>query len=172
LGAANIKADYKVADVGDEKSLTTILDNLKSCECLPDVILYNAFSLSKGIEDETWDSLKKQLDVNVGGAFNLIKAIVPNMQKAGKGKLFFTGGGFAVDPHPDYVGVGLGKAALRNLVQAAAKKVEGTNIQVVTLTVLGFIGGPDPKYAADKIAVQYWRLFNQQQGDFEVEVVY
>jgi short-subunit dehydrogenase len=172
LEAANIKADYKVADVGDEKSLTAILDNLKSSERLPDVILYNAFSLSKGIEAETWDSLKKQLDVNVGGAFNLIKAIVPAMQKAGKGKIFFTGGGFALDPHPDYVGVGLGKAALRNLVQAAAKKVEGTNVHIATLTILGFIGGPDAKYAPDLIAEKYWKLYNQQQGDFEVEVVY
>src|SRR3954466_3217537 len=57
LEAANIKADYKVADVGDEKSMETILDNLKSFGNLPDVILYNAFSLSKGIENETWDSL-------------------------------------------------------------------------------------------------------------------
>src|SRR5215212_4169993 len=70
LEAANIKADYSVADVGDEKSMNTILVNLKSSESLPDVILYNAFSLSKGIEDETWDSLRKQLDVHVGGAFN------------------------------------------------------------------------------------------------------
>src|SRR5215203_136406 len=60
LEAANIKADYKVAAVGDEKSLTAILRNLKSSESLLDVILYNAFTLSKGLEDETWDSLKKQ----------------------------------------------------------------------------------------------------------------
>jgi len=64
------------------------------------------------------------------------------------------------------------KPALRNLVQAAAKRVEGTNIHVATLTVLGFIGGPDPEYAPDKIAEQYWGLFNQQQEDFAVEVVY
>jgi short-subunit dehydrogenase len=172
LEAANIKADYKVADVGDEKSLTTILDNLKSSESLPDLIVYNAFSISKGIEDETWDSLRKQLDVNVGGAFNVLKTVLPAMQERNKGKLFFTGGGFAVDPHPDYVGVGLGKAALRNLVQAAAKIVEGTNVHIATLTIYGFIGGPDAKYAADKIAEQYWGLFNQQHGEFEIEVAY
>jgi short-subunit dehydrogenase len=172
LEALNIEADYTVADVGDEKSLATVLDNFKSAENLPAMILYNAFSFSKSIEEESWESLRKQLDVNVGGAFNTIKAILPVMQKAGKGKLFFTGGGFAIDPHPDYVGIGLGKAALRNLVQAAARKVEGTNVHIATLTVYGFIGGPDAKYAADKIAEQYWELFNQQQGEFEMEVAY
>jgi short-subunit dehydrogenase len=172
LEAKNIKADYIIADAADEKSLTTILHNLQSTGQLPDVIIYNAFSFSKGIEDETWDSLRKQLDVNVGGAFNVLKTALPAMQESGKGKLFFTGGGFGIEPHPDYIGIGIGKAALRNLVQAAARKVEGTNVHVATVTVCGFIGGSDPKYAPDKIAEQYWGLYNQQQGEFEIEVVY
>lgn len=172
LEAADIKADYKVADVGDEKSWSAVLDNLTSSENLPDVIVYNAFSFSKGIEDETWDSIKKQFDVNVGGAFNLLKAVLPVVQKRGKGKLFFTGGVLGVNPHPDYVGLSMGKAAMRNLVQAAAKKVEGTNIHIATLTVCGFISGADAKYAPDLIAGEYWKLYNQKRGDFEVEVVY
>jgi short-subunit dehydrogenase len=173
LKPLNIEADYTVADVGDEKSLATVLDNFKSADNLPDVILYNAFSFAQGgIEEETWASLKNQLDVNAGGAFNVLKALLPSMEKAGKGKLFFTGGGLGINPSPYYLGVSMGKAALRNLVQAAAKKVEGTNIHIATVTVQGFIGGDDPKYAPDKIAEEYWKLFNQQQGEFEVEVVY
>ena len=173
LEAKNIKANYKVLDACDENSFTAFLENLKSSESFPDVILYNAFAYTQnGIENETWDSLKNQLDVNVGAAFSVLKTTLPIMMKNNYGKLFFTGGGFGIDPSPDLIGLSMGKAALRNLVHAAAKNVAGSNVHVATLTVCGFIGGSDSKYAPDEIAKRYWELFEQTQENFEVEIQY
>lgn len=173
LKAAGIKADYVIADAGDEDSLATFLKNMIETNNVPDMILYNASApVQKGIEEESWENLKKQFDVNVGGAFNLIKGLLPALKQQGKGKLFFTGGGFGIDPNPDLVGLSMGKAALRNLVQATAKKLEGTNIHAATVTIYGFIGGPDPKYAPDTIAELFWKLYQQPKEDFEVEVIY
>lgn len=173
LAAAGTSADFIVADPGNESSLEKVLTDMIERNDIPDLIVYNAFSrIRKGIMEETWANLRSQLDVNVGGAFNLLKTMLPALERQGKGKLFFTGGGYALYPGPDSIGVSIGKAALRNLVLAAAKKVEGSNVHVATVTICGIIDGKDPKYAADKIAEKYWELFTQPQGKFESEIVY
>lgn len=173
LQAKGITADYFIADVSNEQSLTNVLNRFKHDNRLPDIVLFNAFTnAAGGLAEETWDNLKKELDVNVGAAFNLLKDLLPSYQQSGKGNLFFTGGGFGVTPSPDYLGVGLGKAALRNLVQAVATQMKGTNIHVATITVMGLIGGEDPQYDPSKIAEVYWKLYNQQADQFDVEIIY
>ena len=173
LREKGIQADYHVADIGKESELTSLLNHFRQEERLPEVILYNAFANVAGsFGEESWDGLKKELDIHVGGAFNLLKEMLPLCCEAGRGNLFFTGGGFGITPSPDYLGVGLGKAALRNLVQAAGAQVRGSGVHVATVTVMGFIGGEDPRYAPDRIAEQYWRLYVQRPEDFELEIVY
>lgn len=168
-----ISAAYRVADVSDGQEMSGVLAEIKQPEALPDVILFNAFAnMGGGFADETWDNLKKELDVNVGGAFHILKEMLPLYQEAGKGNLFFTGGGFGITPVPDYLGVSTGKAALRNMVQAAATQTKGTGVHVATVTVMGFIGGEDPKYAPDRIAEEYLKLYNQEAGNFETEIIY
>lgn len=173
LQEQNIPADYIVADVGDESALLKVLKPLKQKGAHPDVILFNAFiNAAGGFEEEDWAHLKVEMDVNVGAAFNTLKEMLPVYVEADKGCLFFTGGGFGITPAPDYLGVSIGKAALRNLVQAAAQQVKDTGVHVATLTVMGFIGGEDSRYAPDRIAEEYWRLFTQQAGEFETELIY
>lgn len=168
-----ISVAYRVADVSDGQEMFSVLTEIKRPETLPDVILFNAFAnMSGGFADETWDNLKKELDVNVGGAFHILKEMLPMYQEVGKGSLFFTGGGFGITPVPDYLGISIGKAALRNMVQAAATQMNGTGVHVATVTVMGFIGGEDPKYAPDRIAEEYWKLYNQEAGNFETEIIY
>ncbi|MCD8071371.1 MAG: SDR family NAD(P)-dependent oxidoreductase [Akkermansiaceae bacterium] len=173
LQTKGITADYSIADISSGQTLKNVLSRFKQDNCLPEVVLFNAFAnAAGGLAEETWDNLKKELDVNVGAAFNLLKELLPSYLQKKKGNLFFTGGGFGITPSPEYLGIGLGKAALRNLVQATAAQVKGTGIHVATVTVMGFIGGENPKYAPDKIAEVYWNLYNQQAGEFDVEIVY
>ena len=171
LEASNIKVDYMAGDVSEENFMAGILKKLSAPDQLPDVILYNAFmAANKGIEEESWGNIKRQFDVNIGGAFNILKSVIPLYEQAGHGKIFFTGGGFGVEPHPDYLALSMSKAALRNLTYVAAKKVENSNIHIATVTVYGAIGGEDPKYSPDSIAAIYWDLYKQQRGDFQIEV--
>lgn len=173
LQGENITSDYFVADISDPQALSAVLSRFKSEGHLPDVILFNAFAnAAGGFSQESWESLKKELDINAGAAFNLLKEMLPLYQKAGKGNLFFTGGGFGITPSPDYIGVSVGKAMLRNLVQAAALQMKDSDVHIATLTVMGFIGGEDPQYAPDKIAEEYWKLYNQKPGEFETEIIY
>lgn len=171
LQASGVRADYKVCDVSNETQLLALLEAEK--QNLPEVMLFNAFTAGGGsLENETWDSLRSQMDINTGAAFHILKTLLPEYRKTGKGKLFFTGGGLGVNPHPDFLGIGMTKAALRNLVYAAAKSAEGTDVHISTVTVVGNIDGEDPKYASPQIAEEYWKLYNQTSGQAETEIIY
>lgn len=110
--------------------------------------------------------------MNVGGYFNLMKLVLPFCIKENKGKLFVTGGGFALGGDDQWTSLSVGKAALCNLVQAFQKKVSGTNVHIAQLTVCGYVNPIDEKYSPALIAEQYWKLYNQKQGEFEEEIIY
>ena len=137
---------------------------------LPEVMLFNAFMYYEGgFNVETWAHLKEEFDIDFGAAFNIIKRWLPLYRETGQGKMFFTGGGLALYPMSDYLGVSVTKAALRAMVFAAAKTMADTPVHVAPVTVQGNIGGEDPKYAPDLIAKEYWTLYEQQHGAYEVE---
>src|SRR5882672_6831549 len=82
LESAGLSADFVVANPGDESSLEKVLTAMIEKNNIPDLIVYNAFTpVKKGIIEETWASLKSQLDVNVGGAFNLLKILLPTLER-------------------------------------------------------------------------------------------
>lgn len=110
--------------------------------------------------------------MNAGGAFHLLKTVVPFGLKQDKGKLFFTGGGFALGGDPQWTSLSVGKAALRNLIQAFVKRTEGTGVHIAQLTVCGYVNPEDEKYSPAKIAEQYMKLFEQKPGEFEHEIIY
>ena len=173
LSKVGIEATYAVGDVADEQSLKNALLSIKEKEGHAEVILYNAAALSVvDILDQSWETIQSQMKVNAGGYFNLMKMVLPYCIQENKGKLFVTGGGFALQGDPQYTSLTVGKAALRNLVQAFQKRVEGTAIHIAQLTVCDFVNEADEKYNPHAIAEQYWKLYNQKEGEFEGEIMY
>jgi NADP-dependent 3-hydroxy acid dehydrogenase YdfG len=173
LSENGIEAMYAVGDVSNEVSLKNALMKIKDVYGHADMILYNAAALdAKDILEQSWEIIRTQLDVNVGGAFALGKIVLPFCLKENKGKVFFTGGGLALEGNPQYTSLSVGKAGLRNLVQAFVKRVENTNVHVAQLTVCGYVNPADEKYSPSAIAGQYWKLFNQKPGEFENEIIY
>ena len=172
LNQRGIEAHSFVGDASNENSLNqtlgAILDQLGDAE----VVLYNAVKMEKkAILSTEWDKIKDALDTNVGGAYNVLRNMVPYCEEKNRGKLFFTGGGFALDGNPDYFTVSIGKAALRNMVQAAAKQLEKTRVHVATVTIDGFIGDKDPKYNPAAIAEEFWKLYDQEPDGYSNEVI-
>lgn len=173
LEQQGIPASYAVADVSDNDSLKNALLSIKEKEGHADVILYNAAAVSiKDILEQDWETIKSQMDINVGGFFNLMKMVLPYCLSENKVKLFVTGGGLAFQGDPQWTSLSIGKAALRNLVQAFQKRVEGTNIHIAQLTVSGYVNPHDEKYNPASIAEQYWKLYLQKPGEFESEIIY
>lgn len=172
LRKQGIAAHYAVADSGNPVSLYAALDQLEADCGTPEMILYNASaSVYKPLEEEDWESIVRQLDVNAGGAFHVLKRYLPKFKEHNKGKLFFTGGGLSLHPQPGMAGLALGKAAMRNLVLGTAAGLKYTQVHVATVTVCGFVKKDDERYTPAAIAGLFWKLY-QQQAPFETEIVY
>lgn len=173
LQKEGIDATYAAADAADEGSLKKALSEIRETSGHAEMILYNASGASvRDILEQDWKTIQSNLDISVGGYFNLMKNVLPYCLANNTGKLFATGGGFALQGDPQWTSLSVGKAALRNLVQAFQKRVEGSNVHVAQLTVCGYVNPQDGKYNPEAIAEQYWKLFNQSPGEFENEVIY
>lgn len=159
--------------VSDPHSLRVGLETLVAGGPLPQMVLFNAAAVDvKDILDQDWLLFQRTLETNLGGAFHLIKYILPKYLEQGSGKLFFTGGGFGLSGDPQWTTLSVGKAALRNLVQATAKRAAGTGVHVAQLTVCGYVNPNDPKYNPAAIAQKYWELYEQEEGSTLEEVIY
>ena len=121
-----------------------------------DVVLYNAavvrqqdlFSMS---DAEVTDDLA----INVAGGLHTIRAAVQHFGTDG-GTILITGGGLGVSPHESYASLGVGKAALRNIVQALAAPLALRNIRIATATVATLVSPGSPE--AQGVADTFWGL--------------
>ena len=168
-----IEADYIVGDVGDTSTVKRLTEKFKKDDQFPDLILYNVSSMyMKDMLEQEWSEYLENVNVTAGGAFHLLNGILPEYIKRGKGKLFFTGGGLALNGNPEMSTTSMGNAALRNLIQAAVKRVEGSSIHIAQLLVCGYVQDSDKKYNAAAIAQVYWSLFEQSPEEFDHEIIY
>jgi short-subunit dehydrogenase len=173
LAQKGIEAIYAVADVADAESLKNALFAIRDKEGHAEVILYNAAAVSvMDILEQDWQTIQSQMDINIGGYFNLMKMVLPFCLKENRGKLFVTNGGFALGGDDQWTSLSVGKAALRNLVQAFQKKAKGTNVHIAQVTVCGYVNPQDEKYSPAKIAQLYWKLYEQPQNEFESEIIH
>jgi NADP-dependent 3-hydroxy acid dehydrogenase YdfG len=173
LRADGIEVSYAVGNVADEHSLRQAIRQVNPGDELADMILYNPSGASnKDILDQDWDTIKSMLDISAGGYFHLMKMILPAYLKHNSGKLFVTGGGLSLSGDPRMTALSMGKAAQRNLVQAFQKKVEGTKVHIAQVIVCGYVQPSDEKYNPSAVAEIFWKLFLQQPGAFEGEIIY
>jgi len=173
LHALTIDSFYVAGDIADENSLKTILGKIRDKAGHASMILYNAAAVGvRDILEQDWESIKTHLDVSVGGYFNLMKMVLPFCLKNNSGKLFVTGGGLAMQGDPQVTSLSIGKAALRNMVQAFQKRTENSGVHIAQLTVCGNVNPNDEKYNPDSIAGKFWELFIQEPGHFQGEIIY
>jgi NADP-dependent 3-hydroxy acid dehydrogenase YdfG len=173
LAGEGIDALAATADVSNEQSLLEAVASLESQIGHPDVVVFNPSGFSmKELLEQDWDTIKWATDVSAGGLFHLMKIILPHCLSVGTGKILVTGGGTALKGVANMVALSVGKAAMRNLVQAFQERVEGTDIHIAQVTVCGHVRPDSEKYNPDLIAEIFWRLYLQQPGEYEMEVIY
>ncbi len=61
------------------------------------------------------------------------------MIERGSGSILFTGGGFGLQPHPDYLSLSIGKAGIRALAQGIFEPFQEKGVHVATVTVAGLV---------------------------------
>ncbi|MER7690380.1 SDR family NAD(P)-dependent oxidoreductase [Streptomyces sp. NPDC097610] len=159
------------ADAADPASLRTALARAADDLGAPEVLIYNATLMGPDTPtDVDAQKLAHTLAVNVTGAVISAQTILP-LLPGGRGSLLFTNGALAVDPSPEYTSLSLSKAALRNYVQALHTQQQGRGIHVATVTVDGYIGGEDPRFAPDRLAAAVLDLHHQPQDEWQAELL-
>ncbi len=145
------------ADLGNPAAVKAVVREAAQHLGAPDIVHYNASVLVPGPPTEVpLDAVERAWRVGCLGAWAALQASVALMPR---GSAFFvTGGGLALDPWPTASALASAKAALRNLVQAAAK--ERDDVRIAMITVAGTIEeGTD--LSPDEIARHFLGLLEQ-----------
>ncbi len=172
LEAENLSANFFETNAADPESLGSAFEAVRAEVGAPSVLIYNAFAMRLGQPSKLRpEDLIEDLRTNVGGALAATHAVLPAMRAAGRGKIFFTGGGFALEPLPQVSSVGIGKAALRNLALALAKELAPEGIHVGTVTIHGMVKA-GTHFAPEKIAQSFLELYRDAPGGFRRELDY
>jgi len=147
--------------VVDASQPTTLRDTVATYadECDPSIncALFNVSAWVPGGLNSDLDAVSSGLDAGVVAALAMTQAVVPRMLTQSSPRILFTGGGTADSPIAASIGLGLQKAALRNLAIALDKDLRETTIAVRTLTIRGSIA-PETAFDPDRIARTLWDI--------------
>lgn len=171
LSAKGYIGEVHTVDASDFKSVASLVSSVEKQHGPIEVLHYNAASIRQAtVASQPVDTFNSDLAVNVGGALVATQAAVPGMSSKGAGTILYTGGGFALFPHPDYLSISIGKAGLRAQALGLFESLKEQNIHVATVTVGTFVN-PDSKEATD-VAEEFWKLYSQPKETWAAEVMY
>jgi NAD(P)-dependent dehydrogenase (short-subunit alcohol dehydrogenase family) len=161
LHVDGVRIDVVPADAAGPVSLRETLDDYaKACEVPIDCALFNVSTWVPGGLDSDLAAVAEGLSAGVVSGLAMAQAVVPRMRELPAARILFTGGGTADSPMTSGVGLGLQKAALRNLAIALDKDLADTNIRVRTLTIRGSIA-PGTAFDPDLIAQALWDTIDE-----------
>ena len=135
----------------------TVASYADACDPAIDCALFNVSAWVPGGLNSDLDAVSSGLDAGVVAALAMAQAVVPRMLTQSSPRILFTGGGTADSPMVASIGLGLQKAALRNLAIALDKDLRETTIAVRTLTIRGSIA-PETAFDPDRIARALWDI--------------
>jgi len=82
--------------------------------------LVGGFAGGKSIAETDDATFQRMFDLNLNGVFQILRATIPAMRKAGNGRIIAIGSRAAVDPGPGVGAYSASKAAMVSLIRTAA----------------------------------------------------
>ena len=156
LSARGISAHCVPADATDPVALRDAVAEADRITGGLTAIHFNAAVVrQQDLFSMTDDEVADDLAINVAGGLYAIRAAVAQFGNRG-GTILITGGGLGVSPHASYASLGVGKAALRNIVQALAEPLAERHIRIATVTVSTLVSPGSPE--AEGVAHAFWDL--------------
>lgn len=172
LAAVGVRAQGYPADIADEDSFLRLLEYIAAEHPDIEVLHYNPSAYNPAPPSQiSLPVFLSDLKINIVGALLAAQAVFPQMKNRGRGTIFFTGGGTAIQAPPMLASLGVGKAGLRNLTFSLAQECKPLGIHVATVTICGVVQ-PGTKFDPDLIAEEFWRLYQQPKEAWETEVVW
>lgn len=175
LQASGAAARLQAADAGDPEALAAAIGAglaALPAQAGPVVLVYNAVVPTAAPPTALRPArLAADLQVDVVGALAAVQAVLPLLRQRG-GALLFTGGGMAHHPVAAVASIGIGKAALRALVQCLAQELAGHSpaVGVGMVTIMGQVAAGtafDPAAIGEAFVALQQRLARAEPGPLE-----
>jgi NAD(P)-dependent dehydrogenase (short-subunit alcohol dehydrogenase family) len=171
LKAKGYEVQVRTVDASDTASVAALVGDVERQLGGIDVLHYNAASLRKAtLIEQPRDTFVADLAVNIGGALAAAQAAAQKMAERASGTILLTGGGFGLEPNPDYLSLSIGKAGLRALAHGLFESFKGEGIHVATVTVAAPVE-PGSRNA-QAVADLFWHLHSQPANAWTVEAQY
>lgn len=165
LAGQGIKAHAVSTDATDAAALRAAV---ATADCIAGgltAVHYNAALVrQQDLFSMTDAEVAADLAVNIEGGLHAIRIAVAQFGPRG-GTILITGGGLGVTPHESYASLGVGKAGLRNIVQALAPPLAARNIRIATATVSTLIAPGSAE--AHGVADTFWHLATDTDAPWE-----
>ncbi|MBM6927175.1 SDR family NAD(P)-dependent oxidoreductase [Pseudoflavonifractor phocaeensis] len=171
MEAQGIEAAAQVVDTADQAALSVAMKQAVDTYGIPDVLFYNVGivvpdqNLPGGM---TTAVMEQRYQAEVLGAYTCIRQVLGEEFGRKQGAILVTGGGFAMYPSADFLPLSMDKAALRAMVLALHPVCKQQGVYLGAVQVCGTIGGSE-KYMPEKIAEQFWTLY---QSRTDAEIIY
>jgi short-subunit dehydrogenase len=170
LRAKGYTAEVRDVDAADPASVARLIADVEGNGAI-DVLHYNAASMRKAtLTEQPSDTFNSDLSVNIGGALAAAQAASTKMFDRKSGTILLTGGGFALQPSPDYLSLSIGKAGIRALAQGIFESFKAQGVHVATVTVAASVSAGSKD--AEAVAEQFWQLHSQEANAWTVETTY
>lgn len=172
LAQAGIRATAYPADIADSDSFIRLLEHISTEHPDIEILHYNASSYNPATPSQiSLPVFLNDLNINVVGALLSAKTVFPHMKARGHGTIFFTGGGTALQAPAMLASLGMGKAAMRNLLFSIAQEGAPLGIKAATITISGMVKA-GTRFDPDLIADEFWRLYQLPKEQWETEVIW
>ena len=171
LKAKEYSAESQTVDASDPAGVADLVATAEKQYGAVDVLHYNAAAIRQAtISSQPQETFIPDLAVNIGGALAATQAAAPNMIRNGSGTVLYTGGGFALYPHPEYLSISIGKAGIRALALGLFETFKEQGVHVATVTVAAMVS-PGSRESSD-ISEEFWKLYSQSRNSWTAEVTY
>ena len=165
LEKSGAKVGWAAVDIADPSALDATLRRMTAHTGRVDVLVHNAVAFRAAPATElTAEQLLADLGIGVASLLTAVQAILPVLREQRTGTIIATGSGAADHPSVSAAGLGVQKAALRNLIQALAAELSDDGIHVATVTVRGRVAEGTP-FSPDNIAEVFSGLVAETSTD-------
>ena len=171
--------DHLSVDVTDENAVRNAVEALFAREGRIDILINNAgFGISGAMEFTESKDAHRLMEVNLFGMDNMIRAVLPHMRAAGRGRIVNISSVAGVFAIPFQAWYSISKAAVRSLTLALANEVAPYGVQVTSVLPgdikTGFTAAREKSAAGDdayggRIARSVARMERDEQGGMSPE---
>ena len=131
---ASEAANHLRVDVTDEAAVRAAVEEVIAREGRVDILINNAgFGISGAMEFTSSEDAHRLMEVNLFGMDNMIRAVLPHMRRAGRGRVVILSSVAWVYATPSQAWYSISKAGVRALTMALANEVAPYGVQVTSV---------------------------------------